>query len=950
MLIALEPNGPDEKITPPSPRSSASLQAHDSQEGEDLPSKPTRDAAGRDRFFLPTTSRNVHGAEMRIRPLRSPLRISLAALSAVAALLSAVPACLAADCFGGTAHLIRLRPGGVRLSSSITLPGASHESVLGAAELRVKLFDADSPRTPVFEVTIPRAQFRSTARTTRYDGSGAFKGMVRLRNRADQADTVDVLLRSSSPVSVPDAPASGLRAEISVGVGCARTCVSPCRSVGAAGRLFCGRSAVYQPFADQGFGGLAAGAPRGARSPLCGLQIETSGPRCDFLIDDHCLLPYPSSAFLDPDPSTPTGLRIHYDRGTLPRNSGGKAIDPEDWNTLDGFSPGPMIIALFPDTGFPVDPLASGVAFHTDFAPSLDPDHPTVLLRASDGERVLHFGEMDVQTADVAKKAFILRPGRRLENATRYLVAMRHLVDEIGNPIEARLAFRALRDGIGDADISRACGARCAAAIAARRPTLEDVFTRLAAAGVTRSDLLLAWDFTTASNEAITSWMVSMRDQAYALGTPPFTVTSVDNGSGNGRNANIWARIQGTFQAPLFTTADAPGSRLYRVGDLPAQNGFATVPFVVDIPRKAVKAANPSVDPVPARATLWGHGLLGDRFQLGTLSQLGNLYNIVIAAVDMQGMSNADVAPSVVPAIADLSLFHRIPERLHQGLLNHLLLGRLLSDPVAGFNSDPAFQLGTAGAGVIDTEQVFYSGGSQGGIFGATIMALSEEFERGFLAVPGANYSTLLQRSIDFEPFFALLQASYPDDLDRTVLYGLIQQIWDRAEPNGYLPHIVPGTLSDPPFPHRVLLHMATYDSEVSNLATEIMVRSMGIPQLTPVHRSFFQIPEMTAPFDGSALVEIDPLRGGSRCHTPGTTDRGAFCASDADCPGMGDPPGRTECASGIPPLGNDAPVFNNGAHGATRTTEAVQQIEAFLKNGGRIEQFCTGPCIGIPP
>ena len=64
-----------------------------------------------------------------------------------------------------------------------------------------------------------------------------------------------------------------------------------------------------------------------------------------------------------------------------------------------------------------------------------------------------------------------------------------------------------------------------------------------------------------------------------------------------------------------------------------------------------------------------------------TLVLLGNTYNFVISAVDMQGMSAPDVGPSIIPLITDLSLFHRIPERLHQGFLNHLLLGRLMNDP-----------------------------------------------------------------------------------------------------------------------------------------------------------------------------------------------------------------------------------------------------------------------------
>ena len=63
-------------------------------------------------------------------------------------------------------------------------------------------------------------------------------------------------------------------------------------------------------------------------------------------------------------------------------------VDSTDWNTLDGFSPGPMILALFPDNGVPVDLGLSNVAFHTNYARSLEEDHPTVLLRADDEERI----------------------------------------------------------------------------------------------------------------------------------------------------------------------------------------------------------------------------------------------------------------------------------------------------------------------------------------------------------------------------------------------------------------------------------------------------------------------------------------------------------------------------------------------------------------------------------
>ena len=873
-------------------------------------------------------------------------RVALA-LAACAAFLALGRPADAADCWGGTAQRVSVGARDVGYRGTVTLPGGRHDTLVGADGLTIQIVDASDPDDVLFSTTVPRARFRSTATVTRYDRAGTLNGRITLRNSRSQADTVEVTLRAFGLFDLSGTSSDAVRVVVRSGGTCASSCVSSCGARADGAPLRCRKSALYQPFGDQGFGALSAEALRkpGPRSSLCGLTIRTSGPRCDFLIDERCILPYPSSVFLDEDPTTPTGRRVHYDAASLPANVGGKHVDPTDWNTLDGFSPGPMLLALFRDTGFPVDLEASNVAFHTSYARSLDADHPTVIMRADDGERVIHFAELDAQTSDVEKKTLIVRPGKRLDDATRYLVAIRDLVDTNGTPITARLAFRALRDGVSDADVALACGPACAAAIAARRPAMEDVLDRLAAHGVARSDLILAWDFSTASSEALTSWMVSIRDQAFALGTPSFTVTSVNTGNpaGSGFNAQIYARIEGTFQAPLFMTADAPGSRLNLVNGVPAQNGYATVPWVAHVPRIAVASQNPSA--VPARASLWGHGLLGTRYQLGSLSDLANTFNYVIAAVDMQGMSDPDVAGGVLPAVSDFSNFHRIPERLHQGFLHHLLLGRLLADPVNGFNSDPAFHLGVGGAPVIDTDEVFYSGGSQGGIFGGAIMAIAEDFERGFLAVPAANYSTLLHRSIDFNPFFAIVNATYPDKLDQILIFPLIQQLWDRAEPQGYLPHILPGTLSDPPKPHKILVHMATYDSEVSNVATEIMVRSLGIPQVVPAARSFVDIPELAAPFDGSAFVEVNPQRGFGRCHTPGSTDAGAACTSDAQCPGAGDPASRTQCASGVPPLGNLPPLFNNGAHGRTGNPTTGQQIAGFLRNGGSIENFCSGPC-----
>jgi hypothetical protein len=863
----------------------------------------------------------------------SNFRRAALAIALVPLLGSAAAA--APDSDGGAIRSLRLSPTRLRLEGSITRPGATHDTLLGGNQLSFVVADANDPGSILYTASIPGDRFTTRGTHTTYDRLGTFPGRVTLRNSKKQADTVVISVRVAAAV-VGVGIQRDLRVSFDAGGRSARTCVAPCAL--AHGKLRCRGSVAYRPFADQGFGAFLT-TPPAATSPLCGLAIDPN-PQCDFLIEERCALPYPSSFFLKPDATTPTGLRVNYGPQSLPKNLSDVYVDPTDWNTLDGFSPGPMILALFPDTGSPVDVgPGSNVAFHTNFARSLDADHPVVLMNADTGERIVHFAELDANTTDVTRRALIVRPGRRLDDATRYIVAFRDLTDTLGNPIKPRLAFRAIRDGGSEAELAAACGSVCAAAIVARRPTFTDVFARLQANGVDPSSLILAWDFTTASTSALTDWIRSVRDQAFALGTPTFTVTTVDDGpGGTGRNANIFRRVSGTFQAPLFMTADAPGSRLNLVDNVPTQNGYATVPFVVDIPRVAVNVGG---TPQPARPTLWGHGLLGTRTQITALSTLAQTYNFVVGGVDMQGMSNPDLA-TVGTLIQNLSLFHFIPERLHQGFLHHLLLGRLFLDGVNGFNSDPGFQFG--GVPLIDTTEVYYSGGSQGGIFGVAIMSIAEDFKRGFVAVPAANYSTLLHRSVDFNPFLALQRVAYPDRLDEEILLALIQQLWDRAEPQGYMNHLAAGDLSTPPVPHKILIHMATYDSEVSNLGTEIMVRSLGIQQVKPVHRTFFDIPEADAPFDDSAFMEVNPER--KRCNVPGGgPSPGATCTTDADCPGAGDPPTHTFCDPDIPPLTNQAPPYNNGNHGSTGSASAGAQIEAFLRPNGQVLQFCTGPC-----
>src|SRR5262249_48137853 len=157
----------------------------------------------------------------------------------------------------------------------------------------------------------------------------------------------------------------------------------------------------------------------------------------------QCLLPFPSSTFLRDDASTPTGKRISYPQRGMPANNSGVHVDPAKWDSLDGYSPGTMGMVDFPQG---VDLALSNVPSLVNYAASVDPASPTILLDADTGERIEHFGEDDVSIAPnnlpVAppKQLFLLRPGRRLKNGGHYIVALRNLVAVGGAPLQAEAA------------------------------------------------------------------------------------------------------------------------------------------------------------------------------------------------------------------------------------------------------------------------------------------------------------------------------------------------------------------------------------------------------------------------------------------------------------------------------------------------------------------------------
>jgi hypothetical protein len=352
--------------------------------------------------------------------------------------------------------------------------------------------------------------------------------------------------------------------------------------------------------------------------------------------------------------------------------------------------------------------------------------------------------------------------------------------------------------------------------------------------------------------------------------------------------------------------------------------------FRCQIPRVTVDG--PEV--LRARPSLYGHGLLGSVSEMGQsqLKSLGNEHNFVFCGTDWSGMSTEDI-PNVLTILQDVSQFPTLADRVQQGMLNALYLGRLMIHP-GGFNADPSFQFVKDGVPqpVIDTERLFYDGNSQGGIIGGSLAAVAVDYDRAVLGVPGMNYSILLRRSVDFDTYAqgnfegvetdAGLYDNYPSELERPLIISLIQMLWDRAEANGYAHHMTDDPLPNTP-PHHVLMHVAFGDHQVANVAAEVEARTIGAyvrqPALDPGRHSddnpYFGIPSIPSyPFDGSAFVIWD-----SGTPTAPTTNT----------------PPRTELGYG-----------NDPHEHPRREVSARNQKSEFLKVDGKVVDVCGGrPC-----
>lgn len=674
----------------------------------------------------------------------------------------------------------------------------------------------------------------------------------------------------------------------------------------------------------------------------------SSADSCDFIGAQDgslCLLPFPDDYYTVKDSSTVTGRRINLKTAGMPKNGDGDAIDAAPYNLNDGFSPGESIVVKVPGLDTPAAMAKTGAVSLSKLSDFSGKNEPIVVIDATTGERWPIWTEIDSKSSTPDKAAVLIHPARNFDSGDRYIVAMRNLEDANGKVLKAPDGFRYYRD-----DLPSKKGK-----INAQRKRFKSIFKTLRKAKVDRSDLYLAWDFTVASDENIAGRMLKMRDESFAqLGdtdltdltvqgnTPVFSVDTTTNFT-FGQNPNMARQVEGTFQVPCYLApscaAASPGGRFNLNGDgMPVQTGTYTANFTCMIPRSAIDAPA-----TPARPSLYGHGLLGDGGEAtsGPQQTLGNSYGFAFCGTDELGLAESDV-PNAFAILQNMSNFPELADRLQQGLLDELFLGRLMIHP-DGLISDGAFHVDgtTSTPAVINPARLYYDGNSQGGIEGGALTAVAPDFTRAALGVPGMNYSVLLNRSVDFDQYAELaFEPSYTDELEQPLVLSLIQMLWDRGEANGYAHRMTTNPLPNTP-PHEVLMNVAFGDHQVTTFTADTEARTIGASVRSPIVYDG-RWPGVEPVFDVPRISPLSP-------YSPGAGSAMVYWDSGPvrDDPNSADP--ADVLGTDPPPIENQPNRSGKDPHGLPRATPAEQlMVSNFLMPNAqsKITETCSsGPC-----
>ena len=537
---------------------------------------------------------------------------------------------------------------------------------------------------------------------------------------------------------------------------------------------------------------------------------------CDDSDPVACLLPWPSSRFMEADDSTATGLRLHIETAALPIDD-----DPRLLNLADGFSP--------------ITGIATAFTSRLDESTLVDGSSLMLLVAepglASYGSVIPLQTEIVMGGGSMAPRDLVIgRPRVPMpSNAEHVALVLDGLLTEDG---QAMSASHDTQVALGLAEPKSEDEAKIAAYYAPTRALLTTV-------GIDPKRVLRVWDFTTRSADD----QAQRLDQIKAMDEAAFA-------AGDVRVVFDDIRLNPSGSIAMIATGHLEGLMNPRAEDgrfnLGDDGKIADGGETRDTPFRAVVPVGDGDYPI----SLYGHGTGGnvddssfdDEMAGAGLSKIGLRLDGwtddtviqtfgALATRTQWGteLSTAALLTSVADASAVLTALDGV-------------LGDALSADTVNGETNPA-----AGRRP-DTAEPMWMGGSLGGTMGGVFTLSEPRVRYAVLNVPGGGWTHFIPAM--FEGVFT---STYGDPVDASLALLMSQTGWDDVDGAAWSNGADGSDVA--------LLQMSIGDPILPNIGSEILASCYGAPLLQPSIKPIDTLGTAESVSNGSAL-EHPRLRG----------------------------------------------------------------------------------------
>ena len=559
-------------------------------------------------------------------------------------------------------------------------------------------------------------------------------------------------------------------------------------------------------------------------------------------LTSHCLAPMPSNLFTRPDPSTPTGIRVHLTEDHLSEGVFAYAIQFLDLpllNAADGFSPVGQIVVPLPG---PV----SEQDLPGDLESTVQQDSPILILDTASGSPVPFHIRLDPDgLAQRPPQHFlVMTPAVPLELATTHVVVLRKgLRQPDGTPVPAYPAFEQILqkktlDNPALEDVA---------------PLFEKLFIYLEENGpIPREELLLAFDFTTRSAESLFSPMLHLRDSTdrWALENPP--QAQVRNVRYKTLEPSEACEIKGSYTCPSFRTPDRK-IVVFDGQNLPVLQGTEEVDFILKLPKVSSGIRVPVV--------IFGHGLWVFKETMLQITRELLQEGFAILAIDAACHGSRIDTDGFIAALFKLETVQEAVSCLTQTIADELTLVHLLKGDLAKPTLIPevSYKGQEDELPDLDTDTVLYVGQSMGTVIGLTFVALSRDISTAVLNVPGSGIVSIVTNGILTAPLVGkqFIPRGTPP-LDAQLLYVSGQNFVDYMDPMNFAPQLSRNLFTEHDEDKQILLQQSRNDGFIPNWVTDTLARALGVPLVEPFTYLPYGITTVPSPAKGSGVFHYE--------------------------------------------------------------------------------------------